>query len=552
MNTIGKAFLKQQPRELKFGTSGLRGFAVDLTDLECYVNIRGFIDYLKSLKKEEGGISDDEEVFLAGDYRPSTPRIMKAVGRAIVDSGCKIRNCGNIPVPAVTYCGMRNGCASIMVTGSHIPEDMNGIKPNKTTGEILKSDEAEMSRYISLAREKVYETLGGESCLFDENAMLVDEEYLPKVDDEQAEIYIKRYTDIFPVDCLAGKKIVAYQHSSVGRDIVTEIFRRLGAEMIVEGRTDQFVSVDTEAIKESDLKLIKEYAEKYNPSAIISFDGDCDRPWLSSDKGDFLHGSLLGGLAVLYLGADFAAVPVSCNDAVDEMLLGRTTLVKTRIGSPYVIKAMMDAAKQGFYKIVSWEMNGGFLTYSDLEIFGKKLTALPTRDSVLPMLCAVMMAIEKGVTLSEMMSDLPKRFIASDKIKEFPNEIASKITGYFSPADKEIVEMEFGDKGIILVRNNKETVIVGDDSAFGQEWIGKKRELEDKYFLPNGIGHVTKLVYTDGIRIFTDKKEVVHLRQSNNAPEFRCYANADTQGRADELVGVVLKSVLSKMREDLA
>jgi phosphomannomutase len=552
MNTIGKAFLKQEPRELKFGTSGLRGFAVDLTDLECYINILGFISYLKSISADDGGISDGAEIFLAGDYRPSTPRIMKAVGKAIIDSGCKIKNCGNISVPAVTYCGMRNKCASIMVTGSHIPEDMNGIKPNKTTGEVLKSDEIEMGRYISLAREKVYETLGGENCLFNENGALVVDENLPEVDAEQAEVYIKRYTDIFPSGCLAGKKIVVYQHSSVGRDIVTEIFRRLGAEIIVEGRTDQFVSVDTEAIKEADLNLIKQYAERHNPFAIISFDGDCDRPWLSSDKGDFLHGSLLGGLTVLYLKADFAAVPISCNDAVDEMLMGKATLVKTRIGSPYVIRAMMDAAGQGFSKVVSWEINGGFLTCSDLDIFGKKLTALPTRDSVLPMLCVIVMAVEKGVNLSDIIEELPKRFISSDKIKEFPNEAASKITGRYSPIDKEINKMEFKADGLELVKNNGEVLFVKNDSDFGREWLEKKKELEEKYLLPSGIGRINSLVYTDGVRIYVESKEVIHLRQSNNAPEFRCYANAGSQDRANELVGVVLKNMLPKMRTDLS
>ena len=142
MDKIGISFLNHVPPILRFGTSGLRGQAADLTDLECYINMCGFLEYLKNISPEDGGIKEGEKIYLAGDFRPSTPRIMKAIGRAIKDSGCQVKNCGNVPSPAVAYCGMRNHCASIMVTGSHIPEDRNGIKPNKANGEILKSEES--------------------------------------------------------------------------------------------------------------------------------------------------------------------------------------------------------------------------------------------------------------------------------------------------------------------------------------------------------------------------------------------------------------------------
>ena len=35
---------------------------------------------------------------------------------------------------------------SLMVTGSHIPDDRNGIKFHRTTGEVLKTDEAGIAR----------------------------------------------------------------------------------------------------------------------------------------------------------------------------------------------------------------------------------------------------------------------------------------------------------------------------------------------------------------------------------------------------------------------
>jgi len=36
------SFRGRQPEELAFGTSGLRGLVTDITDLEAYINTRGF------------------------------------------------------------------------------------------------------------------------------------------------------------------------------------------------------------------------------------------------------------------------------------------------------------------------------------------------------------------------------------------------------------------------------------------------------------------------------------------------------------------------------
>ncbi len=46
MNVPLPRFRGHHPRPLAFGTSGLRGLVADITDLEAYINTRGFLDYL--------------------------------------------------------------------------------------------------------------------------------------------------------------------------------------------------------------------------------------------------------------------------------------------------------------------------------------------------------------------------------------------------------------------------------------------------------------------------------------------------------------------------
>src|SRR5947209_6999120 len=131
-------FLDYVPVPLAFGTSGMRGLVIDLTDLEVYISIKGALRYLL----EAGDIATGSIVVLGGDLRPSTDRIMRACLQAIIDVGCQAEYVGKLPTPALVLHGIENRRAGVMVTGSHIPFDRNGIKVSRSVGELLKSDEA--------------------------------------------------------------------------------------------------------------------------------------------------------------------------------------------------------------------------------------------------------------------------------------------------------------------------------------------------------------------------------------------------------------------------
>jgi len=186
---------------VKFGTSGARGLATDMTDRICYAYTRAFLQFLESI----GDVKPGSNVAIAGDFRPSSPRIMNAVALAVIDVGCEPVNCGFIPTPAVACYAMSLGIPSIMVTGSHIPDDRNGIKFYKSAGEILKNDEQAMTaRSVLIAAE-----------LFDAAGNTTGKTVLPVETNDAERDYVQRYLDFFPADCLAGRKIGVYQHSTV-------------------------------------------------------------------------------------------------------------------------------------------------------------------------------------------------------------------------------------------------------------------------------------------------------------------------------------------------
>ncbi len=109
-----------------------------------------------------------------------------------------------------------------------------------------------------------------------------------------------------------------YQHSSVARDLLTKVLGALGAETVALGRSDVFVPVDTEALRPDDIRLLSEWAKQDQFDAIVSTDGDADRPLIADEHGNFVRGDLVGAITSAWVGADVIVTPVTSNAALEE------------------------------------------------------------------------------------------------------------------------------------------------------------------------------------------------------------------------------------------
>ena len=131
-----------------------------------------------------------------------------------------------------------------------------------------------------------------------------------------------------------------------------EIVKRLGGVPVSLGRSKDFVPVDTEAIRPEDIESAAKWAKENDLFAIISTDGDSDRPLISDENGKWLRGDVTGILTAQFLNADCVVTPVSCNSAVEQA--GFKKVIRTRIGSPYVIEGMNKASEEGFSRVVGY------------------------------------------------------------------------------------------------------------------------------------------------------------------------------------------------------
>lgn len=459
-----------------FGTSGARGLVSSMTDEVCAAYAMAFL----SVARQSFTV---ERVALGMDLRPSSPRIVSACASALQNQGIKVDFCGALPTPALALYAQNLGIPAIMVTGSHIPFERNGIKFYRPDGEITKADE------LAISDASVDVDISAEHAF-------------PKLNPAALEQFVQRYLDFFPIQYFKGLRLGVYEHSSVARDVLRTILEGLGAEVTSLGRTEAFVPIDTEAVAEVDVQRGRDWAAQHHFDAILSTDGDGDRPLISDENGAWLRGDIVGLICARYLGAKKVVVPVSCNSAI-ELCGAFDTVLRTRIGSPYVIAGMEEVASGVDDAVAGFEANGGFLLGSRFTRNGKHLEPLPTRDAVLPALAVLAAARERNGKVSELMNDLPARYTASDRLQDFP------------------------------VSNSRELV----------ERLSHDSLALHDYLAPDDAKAIDSDT-TDGLRISFDNGEIVHLRPSGNAPELRCYCEAASEERAQLLV----KSVLARIK----
>lgn len=250
----------------------------------------------------------------------------------------------------------------------------------------------------------------------------------------------------------------------------------------------------------------------------------------------FLPGDLLGIITAEYLGANAAAVPVSANDAVERRMHERGILLrKTKIGSPYVVAALDEIKVAGRWeRVVGWEANGGFLTGSDIRLATGTLSALPTRDSTLPILANLFAAAERNISLAELWNLLPARFGCAGLLDNFPVTASQAILAKLIPQGG-LIEVEFDLTGDVFDRSIAGNTAAPLARSMARDWQQVKSNLKSFFTPAQGFDDIARINVLDGVRIYFRNGDVAHVRPSGNAPQLRLYANSDSQARAEEI-----------------
>ena len=465
----------------KFGTSGLRGLVAEMTPdlISEYV-----VAFLMTFP-------DVRTLYLGRDLRPSSGGISDVVARTALEQGVDVVDCGALPTPALALAAQDWGGGAIMVTGSHIPADRNGLKFYSPNGEISKPDEVAI-----LARLGDPGNRAGEGSVRGTRHL----------DPEAGDRFRTRYLSAFGSQTLQGLRIGLYAHSSVGRDLLAETLTGLGAEVIDLGRSEVFIPIDTEAVAEDVRAQIETWAKAHGLDAVVSTDGDADRPLLADEAGTIIPGDLLGQITSVTLGAETVVTPVSANSGCEA---GQrfARVIRTRIGSPHVIEGMQRAGG----KVVGYEPNGGYLLGFEAKGPAGAIAPLWTRDCFLPLIVTLSRA--RGRPLSRLVAEEPGGVTRASLLRPAPLEASTRL--------------------VHRLRDDAEA---------------------RRNFLEQFGGTLSAMNLTDGVRMTLVGGNVVHVRPSGNAPELRLYVEAGNAARAEKMLQAglaALRSALERSDSDL-
>lgn len=454
----------------KFGTSGLRGLVIELSRTLIDQHIRAFL----------AACDTGDTIFVGRDLRSSSPRIAADVINAVQAAGYNTVDCGPVPTPALALAAMAADSGAVMVTGSHIPDDRNGLKFYSRAGEITKTDETAIR--AGLAATPAPSAAAGSG----------------RLDDAANMRFADRYLSAFGATALRGWRIGLYAHSAVGRDLLAHILTGLGADITELGRSEHFIPVDTEAVDADTRTLLADWAQTHSLDAIVSTDGDSDRPLLTDETGQIVPGDILGQITAAYLKADTVVTPVSSNSGVAQK--GFAALQLTRIGSPFVIAGMQQAGG----KVVGYEANGGFLLGFEARALAGPLPALMTRDCVLPVVATLIAS--SGQCLSARVALEPPVVTRADRLQEVPTDLSQQFVANLA------------------------------------------QSIPDRTRFLAGLDVTeTSLDLTDGLRVHLTGGAVLHIRPSGNAPELRIYVEGTDAAAAEDLLARAQRHVAAQL-----
>lgn len=416
---------------LYFATSGIRGKSNLEISPELALRVgRAVANWLINNK------NSSHNVYVGFDNRRNSISIANVIIAALTSSGINVTTFSDpIPTPLLIFSILNSKSdAGIMVTGSHLPKDDNGIILFDETGNYFKGILEEPPSSIVPWSE-----LG----VVNYNQEMI----------KNYKNHIANYIQSKKLSPLSWSVVVDTAHGPMGLyflDVITKLysnFKSINYEM-----DDTFPGRLSEPTPKN-LIDTNRFLQINNLDLGIATDMDGDRVIFITDKGEILTGDYIGAVLAINFWkkhpSQTIVVPINTsaiiNIIADEMG-GKIEYCK--VGPPSIVNKMRE-----INSLFGFEETGKYF-------FGKD-HVYP--DSLISVIELTSFLFEKNKKLSSIVSEMPKLYSLKTKIncdrknsKNVMNDIKNSISNYFN--DKfELITMDglrinFSDNSWLLIR----------------------------------------------------------------------------------------------------
>ena len=218
-------------------------------------------------------------VALGGDARLSTPRIKSAITEGITSTGLNVIDVGLVTTPMLYWSLIRFGLdGGVMITGSHNPSDMNGVKLCYGHGTLWGQ---EVQLIGKIAQSGNFEQGQGKVSHAD-----INDEYLRMLVSHFVLPFNKRF------------KVVVDSGNGAAGLTARKYFEMLGCEVIslFDEPDGHFPNHHPDPQKRENLQALIERVLAEKADVGFSYDGDADRIGVVDDKGEPIAGDRLMSL----------------------------------------------------------------------------------------------------------------------------------------------------------------------------------------------------------------------------------------------------------------
>jgi len=341
------------------------------------------------------------QVFVGGDNRLSTPPLKDAIIEGLLSTGLRVTDIGPVMTPTVYFASSAHERAGgIMVTGSHLTTQYNGIK--MAYGR------------LALAGEQIQDLL----------KLILADDFITGAGERRTDLAMAdRHMDVIQHKVTMGGrklKVVVDAGNGLSGTFVPPVMRDLGVEVIClfcepDGTFPNHLPnpEDPELTKDLEAAVVQHGADFG-----IGFDGDADRCGLIDEHGHHVAADRLLAILARDLLSRHPGTPVVFDVKSSRVL---PDVIRQHGGKPVMWKAGHSLMKQKIAEVgalIGGEVSGHMFIGEDYYGFD---------DAPLVALKVLELFSKTDKSLSQMLAEIPTLMATPEIIMAAPDDVKFKI-----------------------------------------------------------------------------------------------------------------------------